>query len=78
MANLVDFFLDGKPVETGEGKAQEQADSAVEYEESVTEGLLNLLARPLYCCGIRNAPVGSQPADQARAGRPLVQHCHRQ
>ena len=57
MADLVDFFLDSEPVKTGEWKAQEQADSAFEHEESVTKRFLYFLARPLDYCRIGNAPM---------------------
>jgi hypothetical protein len=55
--DTVYFVFDGEFVEACEGKGQEQADSAIKRQESVSKSALDLFRRACGCCGIWNAPV---------------------
>jgi hypothetical protein len=52
-------FFNGKPVEAGGRKAQEQADSAFEHEESISKGARHLLIAALHRRGIRHSSMRS-------------------
>ena len=56
-ADMVDFFLDGELVESREGKAEEQADPAVQDKEGVAKSAVDLLWAASDGSGIGDTPM---------------------
>jgi hypothetical protein len=68
-SNVVDLFLQGKPVDACQREAKEEADSPFENEESITVRALYLLPRTPSCRWICDTPMGRQ-----RLSRPNRAH----